>query len=71
MAKLFFLSFLFTETKAWEVDTFRGHANNVSCAVFHPRSELVNKFHRRNLLKKFSLYRFYQIAKTKLSEYGI
>ncbi|KAJ1515107.1 hypothetical protein HMI54_012895 [Coelomomyces lativittatus] len=31
----------FSETKAWEVDTFRGHFNNVSCVLFHPHSELV------------------------------
>jgi coatomer protein complex subunit alpha (xenin) len=29
------------DTKAWEVDTFRGHFNNVSCALFHPRQELI------------------------------
>ena len=27
--------------KAWEVDTCRGHYNNVSCAIFHPRHELI------------------------------
>ena len=30
-----------TETKAWEVDTCRGHFNNVSCVLFHPRQELI------------------------------
>lgn len=30
-----------SETKAWEVDTFRGHYNNVSCVLFHPRQELI------------------------------
>lgn len=30
-----------TESKAWELDTCRGHYNNVSCAVFHPRQELI------------------------------
>ena len=25
------------ESKAWEVDTFRGHVNNVSCAIFHAK----------------------------------
>lgn len=30
-----------SDTKAWELDTFRGHLNNVSCAMFHPRQELV------------------------------
>ena len=36
-------SFLFTslDTKAWEVDTCRGHFNNVSCAIFHPRQEMI------------------------------
>jgi WD40 repeat protein len=29
------------ETKAWEVDTLRGHTNNVSCVLFHPRHELI------------------------------
>lgn len=26
-----------TDTKAWEVDTLRGHVNNVSCVIFHPK----------------------------------
>ncbi|RYG57068.1 hypothetical protein EON66_01310 [archaeon] len=30
-----------SETRAWEVDTFRGHVNNVSCALFHPKNDLV------------------------------
>ena len=25
------------DTKAWEVDTLRGHVNNVSCVLFHPK----------------------------------
>jgi coatomer protein complex subunit alpha (xenin) len=29
------------DTKAWEVDTCRGHYNNVSAALFHPRQELI------------------------------
>uniref|UniRef100_A0A8K9XHP0 COPA/B second beta-propeller domain-containing protein n=1 Tax=Oncorhynchus mykiss TaxID=8022 RepID=A0A8K9XHP0_ONCMY len=29
------------KSKAWELDTCRGHYNNVSCAVFHPRQELI------------------------------
>lgn len=35
------LSHFWLESKAWEVDTCRGHYNNVSCAVFHPRQELI------------------------------
>ena len=31
----------FIESKAWEVDTCRGHYNNVSCCLFHPRQELI------------------------------
>lgn len=27
--------------QAWEVDTCRGHYNNVSCVMFHPRQELI------------------------------
>ena len=32
---------LFSDAKAWEVDTCRGHYNNVSCAVFHPRQDVI------------------------------
>ncbi len=27
--------------QAWEVDTCRGHYSNVSCAIFHPRQDLI------------------------------
>ena len=27
----------YNESKAWEVDTLRGHTNNVSCALFHAK----------------------------------
>ncbi len=30
-----------TESKAWEVDTLRGHTNNVSCVLFHARQDLI------------------------------
>ncbi|KAG5518110.1 hypothetical protein PMAC_003296 [Pneumocystis sp. 'macacae'] len=30
-----------SETKAWEVDTCRGHFNNASAALFHPHQELI------------------------------
>lgn len=36
-----FLPFLATDTKAWEVDTLRGHVNNVSCVLFHPKQDLI------------------------------
>jgi len=29
------------DNRAWEVDTFRGHFNNVSCVIFHPRMEVI------------------------------
>ena len=29
--------------QAWEVDTCRGHYNNVSCVIFHPRQDLVSQ----------------------------
>ena len=32
---------IIVESKAWEVDTCRGHYNNVSCVLFHPRQELI------------------------------
>ena len=28
-------------SQAWEVDTCRGHYNNVSCVIFHPRQDLI------------------------------
>ncbi|CAI9279238.1 unnamed protein product [Lactuca saligna] len=28
-------------TKAWEVDTLRGHMNNVSCVFFHARQDII------------------------------
>lgn len=42
LSVIFLILFHFLlESKAWEVDTCRGHYNNVSCAVFHPRQELI------------------------------
>jgi len=32
---------LCSDSKAWEVDTCRGHYNNVSCVLFHPRQDLI------------------------------
>lgn len=29
------------DSKAWEVDTMRGHLNNVSCVIFHPKKEYI------------------------------
>jgi len=29
------------DSKAWEVDTLRGHFNNVSCVLFHPKKDLI------------------------------
>ncbi|URE07335.1 hypothetical protein MUK42_20287 [Musa troglodytarum] len=30
-----------TDSKAWEVDTLRGHTNNVSCVMFHAKMEVI------------------------------
>ena len=30
-----------SDTKAWEVDTCRGHTGNVLCATFHPNQDLI------------------------------
>jgi coatomer protein complex subunit alpha (xenin) len=38
---LFFTAKPLQDTKAWEVDTLRGHTNNVSCVIFHPKHELI------------------------------
>ena len=35
------LRLIFPEVKAWEVDTLRGHINNVSSVIFHPKRELI------------------------------
>ena len=35
------LPFLLSDTKAWEVDTLRGHMNNVSCVFFHARQDVI------------------------------
>jgi len=32
---------LFADTKAWEVDTCRGHFQNASAALFHPHQDLI------------------------------
>ena len=32
---------LISDTKAWEVDTLRGHMNNVSCVLFHTRQDII------------------------------
>lgn len=31
----------FSDTKAWEVDTLRGHMNNVSCVLFHAKQDII------------------------------
>ena len=30
-----------SDTKAWEVDTCRGHTGNVLSAIFHPHQDLI------------------------------
>lgn len=31
----------YSDVKAWEIDTCRGHYYNVSCVLFHPRQDLI------------------------------
>ncbi|XP_049849369.1 uncharacterized protein LOC126318597 [Schistocerca gregaria] len=31
----------YNEVRAWEIDTFRGHYNNVSCCAFHPSRDVL------------------------------
>ena len=46
----------FVEAKAWEVDTCRGHYNNVSCVLFHPRQELIlSEFESMHFFLSFKL----------------
>ena len=46
---------LVLDSKAWEVDTCRGHYNNVSCVLFHPRQELMLSKYWGNVLQNFLL----------------
>eukprot|EP00181_Compsopogon_caeruleus_P006723 CAMPEP_0184678970 /NCGR_PEP_ID=MMETSP0312-20130426/1791_1 /TAXON_ID=31354 /ORGANISM="Compsopogon coeruleus, Strain SAG 36.94" /LENGTH=1237 /DNA_ID=CAMNT_0027128113 /DNA_START=458 /DNA_END=4172 /DNA_ORIENTATION=+ len=46
-----------SDTKAWEVDTFRGHFNNVSSAIFHPHRELVISCSEDKTIKVWDLAR--------------
>jgi hypothetical protein len=39
------------DTKAWEVDTLRGHVNNVSCVMFHAR-QVGTRLHFHSLLPR-------------------
>ena len=38
------------DTRAWEVDTLRGHVNNVSCVMFHARQVRLSLFSARAVL---------------------
>ncbi|GJW79267.1 coatomer subunit alpha-2 [Tanacetum coccineum] len=35
------LPLIVSDTKAWEVDTLRGHVNNVSCVMFHTKQDII------------------------------
>lgn len=37
----FFFLLPIVDTKAWEVDTLRGHMNNVSCVMFHAKQDII------------------------------
>ena len=36
-----FSPYFASDSKAWEVDSCRGHYHNVSAAIFHPRQDLI------------------------------
>ena len=38
------------DTRAWEVDTLRGHVNNVSCVMFHARQVRLSLFNARAVI---------------------
>jgi hypothetical protein len=44
------LAHVCADSKAWEVDTCRGHFLNVSCVIFHPRQELIIRFVLFNII---------------------
>ncbi|KAJ1440961.1 WD40/YVTN repeat-like-containing domain superfamily [Sesbania bispinosa] len=35
------VKYVLEDTKAWEVDTLRGHTNNVSCVMFHAKQDII------------------------------
>ena len=44
------------ESKAWEVDTLRGHMNNVSCVMFHGKQVLHPACVVHTILSQFCLH---------------
>lgn len=46
-----------TDSKAWEVESCRGHFNNVSCAIFHPRQDLIISNSEDRSIRIFDLHR--------------
>ena len=47
--------------KHWEMDTLKGHANNVSCVIFHPRMEILISNSEDKTLRIWDLNRRVQI----------
>lgn len=54
---LSFHPFLRLDSKAWEVDTCRGHFSNVSCVIFHPRQDLIISNSEDRSIRIFDLHR--------------
>ena len=47
--------------KYWEMDTLKGHANNVSCVLFHPRMEILLSNSEDKTLRVWDMARRTQI----------
>lgn len=43
--------------RAWEMDTLRGHQNNVSCVAFHPKQEILVSCSEDKTMKVWDLNR--------------
>ena len=54
------------DAKAWEVDTCRGHYNNVSCVLFHPRQELIISNSEDRSIRFWDLTKRYSTRQKKL-----
>ncbi len=51
--------------KHWEMDTLKGHANNVSCVLFHPRMEILLSNSEDKTLRFWDLNRRVQIHQSR------
>ncbi|CAN6666829.1 coatomer subunit alpha [Trichomonascus vanleenenianus] len=54
-----------SETKAWEVDTCRGHLNNILCCLFHPYQELILSLGEDKTIRTWDLNKRTPVAQFK------